>query len=164
MTTGMKQGPTKETGESRKATNWAWAIAAIVVLLVLIAVALYTSHSNTNTNAPGATSGTEQRSGTGSQESVGHFPEQVIPGNGPNAGNNPTNPSLMSPSTAPQGTSTQGTSTATGTGTSGAPGSNAGSGNTGITTATDSVGGATPKGTKQSNPSPSPSEPGTAQF
>jgi hypothetical protein len=103
---------------------------------------------NSGTSGPNGSTTSVQNSATGQQGAVGQFPERL--NNQPNTPKNSSPEQLNNPpgvGTLPPGTSgkTTGNGTAGNTGTNGnnvTPGAGSGAGSTGISTATDTMGGA----------------------
>lgn len=140
MTTGMRSDQTTVERRRGPRVSWIWIVFAAIVAIALVGYATTPKAAKTGwTGTPGSV----QNSGTGQQGSVGKFSNQVVPqkeGNNPQGGINATGNNPPGTPSAPIGQ--EGT---------GASARDMGAGNSGITTATDSLGGSTTKGNGQDN-------------
>lgn len=139
MTTGMRPEQTTVTKRKGPRVSWLWVVVAIVIASALIGWATTPKPQATNSNA---VTDTTHDASSGSQGSVGGFSQQVVPGQGPN-GNVTGSPMNSSNPSRATGTGSNEGSRSTG--------QDMGAGSSGINTATDSLGGSTPSGGRDSN-------------
>ncbi|HEY9791255.1 MAG TPA: hypothetical protein V6D22_12710 [Candidatus Obscuribacterales bacterium] len=145
MRTDFERETRPETADKAGSKSWIGGVVLAVVVVLLAIWAINANHGNKNSQAPGATSSSVQNSATGEQGSVGQFREQVVP-------NTQGNQETGAPGAAnglPAGGYTQPQATGS-TQQQTNEGSEAGAGSTGITTSTDTIGGAPVKSSKGS--------------
>jgi hypothetical protein len=139
MSTELKDQTTVEAERKPGRMLWLWGLVAALVIVAVAVFVVSSRSSNNNNQGYNATTDSVHNAATGSQGSVGNFREQVIPDKtGATTGTSgitgtPTNTLPGTIQRAPADKAVPG---------SGSTGDDMGSGNTGVGTATDSVGGA----------------------